>query len=258
MKKLITLLLMSVTCSANAVIISATDVAYVEDFASFAGLGFSPTPGAGQLNSNDWIVQGFSDGSLNFGDTGTTGDFARGSATGSQTTGGVYAFITGGNTILGIQPSAVDFTPGNIQLRVTNGTGQAIDSVAISYNVFSLNDEPRSNSFNFAYSTDASNFITISSADFTSPEAADGLGWTFSSRSLSIATSLAAGSSLILQWYGDDVSGSGARDQFGLDNVSVTLSANGPPVNPVPEPGTLALLGLGLAILRFARQRRVL
>jgi hypothetical protein len=256
MKKLTTLLLLLVACSANAVMIDATDVAYVEDFASFAGLGFSPTPTAGQLNSNDWIVQGFSDGSLNFGETGTSGDFARGSATGSQVTGGVYAFITGGNTILGIQPSGADFTPGNIQLRLTNNTGQAIDSVAIAYDVFALNDEPRANSFNFAYATDPSNFITVSAADFTSQAAADNLGWSFTSRSLTISTSLAAGSSLILQWYGDDVSGIGARDQFGLDNVSVTFSSSGPPVTPVPEPGALGLLALGLAVTGLTGRRK--
>jgi len=64
------------------------------DFNAFNGSGFSPTPSAGQLDSNVIIANGFSSGSLNFGGTSpTTGDYARGIKGAGQSTGGIYAFI---------------------------------------------------------------------------------------------------------------------------------------------------------------------
>lgn len=60
---------------------------------AFAGAGFSPTPAAGQLNSNAFITGGWSDapGSIGFGATSpTTGDFARGINAGATGTGGIW------------------------------------------------------------------------------------------------------------------------------------------------------------------------
>ena len=48
------------------------------DFTGFDGSGFAPAPAAGQLDSDDWRVTGFSAGSGTFGGTHTTNDFARG------------------------------------------------------------------------------------------------------------------------------------------------------------------------------------
>mgnify|MGYP001120387188 CR=1 FL=1 len=63
----------------------------------FDGSGFSPSPVTGQLNSQAWETTGMSDGNSNFGDTETSGDFARGSSTGGETSGGFYAFETSSN-----------------------------------------------------------------------------------------------------------------------------------------------------------------
>ncbi len=48
---------------------------YSEDFQTFNESGFTPTPVAGQLDSDIIIATGFSDGSLAYGGTETTGDF---------------------------------------------------------------------------------------------------------------------------------------------------------------------------------------
>jgi hypothetical protein len=76
---------------------------------------------------------------------------------------------------------------------------------------------------------------------------------------------VADGDFLYLRWTGNDVLGSGSRDEYGLDNIQVTaLMAVEPPTTPpssiVPEPSSgitcslLALFGLGLS--SWTRRRR--
>lgn len=100
------------------------------------GSGFAPSPSTEQLDSNICRVTGLRDGSLEFGDTGATGDFARGSTTGGVTYGGVYAFDLGnGDIALGVQPSSADFTPGEFILKVENTTGSIVSDVYIAYEI---------------------------------------------------------------------------------------------------------------------------
>ena len=74
------------------------DLPFTEDFSSFTGSGFTPTPAAGQLDSDDWSISGFGT-NVAFGGTGTSGDAARGTDTdGGVGTGGVYAFTVSSNT----------------------------------------------------------------------------------------------------------------------------------------------------------------
>jgi hypothetical protein len=236
----------------GALTINALNVAVTEDFTGFTGTGFAPTPSAGQLDSDTWIVTGMSDGDLSFGDTGTLGDYARGTSIGGVATGGVYAFdVGGGNVALGSQPGGSDFTPGSFILQVDNQSGSSATGFQISYDLFVFNDQPRSNSFNFSYSTDNSTFTAVNALDYTSPEAADGSpAWTQIGRSSStISVAIASGSSIYFSWTGDDVAGSGSRDEFALDNISITV---------VPEPSTYAalfgLLGLGFVLVRRRRK----
>ena len=60
------------------------------DFDGFTGTGFQSAPTTGQLDSDDWAVSGFSDGSFDFGGTGTSGDFARGTSDVGVVIGGIY------------------------------------------------------------------------------------------------------------------------------------------------------------------------
>lgn len=198
-----------------------------EDFESFTGAGFAPSPTAGQLDSDTWSVTGLSDGALAFGDTGTSGDFARGSSSGGESTGGIYAFDTGSNVILGVQPGGSDFTPGSFTLRMRNNSGSTVTSVDVAYDIFYYNDKERANSLNLSYSTDGTTFTAVSALDFTTPEAADSPSepdWQSENKSTTISgLSLADGDLFYLRWTGDDESGSGARDEYGIDNISVSV-----------------------------------
>jgi Family of unknown function (DUF5689) len=198
------------------------------DFTGFAGAGFTPSPAAGQLDSDDWVATGLSDGSSTFGGTFTSGDFARGTSGGGVNTGGVYAFDISGNTALGVQPAGSDFTPGTFTLRVQNATGATLNSIDVSYVAYYLNDQPRGNSFNFSYSTDGSSYTGIPALDLVSPDAAAGT-WVANPRSTTIVgITVPNGGLFYLRWTGDDVSGGSNRDEFALDDI--VLGGGGEPM----------------------------
>ena len=209
--------------SANA----ATEMVSI-DFTGFDGSGFSSgagAPPAGQLDSDMWAVTGFSDGDINFQSNCNSGDCARGTSTGGVGTGGIYAFNVGaGDMILGVQPGGSDFTPGTLTLRMRNNTGAVVSSVNVSYDIYYYNDQPRANSLNFAYSTDDSTYTPVPSEDFTTPEAADGSpAWAVDAHSFTLSgLSIPDNGLFYIQWQGDDVSGGGSRDEYGIDNITVT------------------------------------
>ncbi|MEM6502909.1 MAG: hypothetical protein AAF685_13845 [Cyanobacteria bacterium P01_C01_bin.89] len=198
---------------------------FAENFNTFTASGFTPTPGAGQLDSDTYSITNFSEGTLNFGGTETGGDFARGITAGATNTGGIYSFnLGGGNFALGIQPTGGDFTPGSIIVRLENTTGTTINSLDIAYDIVVFNDQPRANSFNFSYSEDGITYTPVPALDFTSVEAAAGIPtFEITPRSTTLTgLNVANGGNFFLNFTGDDVSGSSNRDQFGLDNLIVT------------------------------------
>ena len=220
----------------------------------WAGSGFQSIPSSGQLDSDAWAVTGWSDGSLAFGGTRTTGDYARGTASAPVGTGGMYAFSGGAittGTALGFQPGGSDWAPGTLTLRVQNNTTTTLSSVDLSYIVYVRNDQDRSSSFNFSFSTDDSTYTAVSSLDLTSTAAQDAMGFVSNSRSTTLSGfSLAPGDSIYLRWNGADVAGNGSRDEFGLDNISIAYA--------VPEPSVYMLLGVGILFCgqRFLRRKR--
>lgn len=199
------------------------------DFTGFTGSGFATNPSAGQLDSDIWRVTGLTDGDGVFGGTHTAsgGDFARGSTTGGVTTGGVYAFDHSGvgDVALGVQPTGTDFTPGSITLLVTNNTGTTVSDVFVAYEIWTYNDQPRSNSLNFSWSLDDSSYTSVSALNYATPGAADALPtWQVATRSTTITgINLADGASIYLQWTGAEISGSGMRDEYGIDDIEVRV-----------------------------------
>jgi len=198
---------------------------------AFAGAGFEPnTATAGRLNSNAWAATGMSDGALAFGGTRTTGDYARGAVATPQTTGGIFAYTgaphSAADPALMIQPGGDDWTPGTLTLRIENTGTSNITELVISYLLYNRNDQGRSNSFNFAHSNDDITYTAVPALDFTSPVAADGLGWVIVGTKTTTITglSVAPGAFYYIRWNGDDVGGSGSRDEFGLDDIDLTAT----------------------------------
>jgi len=207
---------------------------YFEDFNAFTAAGFSPTPIAGQLDSDVIIATGFSDGSLNYGDTATTGDFARGIAAGNITTGGVYALDAEGfdedfnpmGISLTAKPEPTDFTPGTFEFKIENATGNILNNFRVSYKVYATNgNTDKSNSIKFSYSTDGSTFNEVPELDYTSPEISVVTGGfppeipIFLTKTTFFSGTVAPGSFIYLRVTGDEISGSGGSDALLIDDV---------------------------------------
>jgi hypothetical protein len=233
------------------------------DFAGFRGAGFSPTPSAGQLDSNVWRVGGMSQGDLPYGAVGATGDFARGTSSGGVTTGGIYAFdVADGQWALGVQATGSDFNPGFLELWIRNASGQSLANWQIDYQLYCRNDQNRSSGWQFSYSTDGSVFTPVAPLDYASPAAKDSQIFQPTSWSSSLPLTLADGQDLFLRWRSADLPGSGSRDEFALDNVAIHVDAPSspepPPLPPpgdpstVPEPSSFMIMGLGTLLLAVA------
>ncbi|MDT8408761.1 MAG: endonuclease/exonuclease/phosphatase family protein [Wenzhouxiangellaceae bacterium] len=203
-------------------------VLFSEDFSAFSGAGFDQPPAAGQLDSSRWRALGFSDGNGSFDGSHIGGDFARGTSSGGVSSGGSYAFETGGaNTALGAQPGGSDFTPGSFDLRLENTTGAPIDALQLSYSVWTFNDQSRANSMNLQWSVDDSTYAAVDALDFSSPADPDSPAtWTETPRSATISDfTLAPGDVIFLRWTSDDVSGGGSRDELGIDDIVINVVA---------------------------------
>lgn len=198
-----------------------------ENYQNFEGKGFSPgaESSTGRLDSNIYRLTGFAQNRFNFGDTHITGVFARGMSPAGATQEGIYSYDTGdGNRAVGIRPGGADWTPGFAAIRLMNNTGNTITSFNVSYDLYVNNDRNRANFVKFSYSLemDDPTFTFINSMYYVSPELADSNGFVRNTRSGSFDITVAPGEYIYLRLSGDDVSGSGGRDEFAIDNLLVT------------------------------------
>ena len=231
---------------------------------AFTAAGFEPAPStAGRLNSNAWATTGWSDSpDLAFGGTKTAGgtDYTRGTTAVSVTQGGIYSFTGAPGSVadpaLMMQPGGSDFTPGTLTLRIQNNGTSLINQLAVSYNIFLRNDNARSNSFNFSYSSDNITYTPVTALDYATPAAADGLGWVAVAGAPSRSTTITGINILptayfYIRWTSDDVSGSGSRDELGLDDINITgsfVSACIAPLNQASLNGVNNLLSTQMDI----------
>ncbi|WP_299098977.1 T9SS type A sorting domain-containing protein [uncultured Winogradskyella sp.] len=203
-------------------------VAFVNE-GQFSGNGISASPAAGELNSSAWATTGMSEGDSNFGDTETSGDFSRGNTSGGVTSGGFYAFeVATGNYGFGAQPTASDWTPGDIVLKSQNKTTQVVTSILVEYTVYVYNNEGRSTAIEFYYGEDENfgSYNYVTDLDVITPIGSDSSPtWVAEQRSTTITgLSIADNDFFYLNWAGFDNGGSGSRDEFALDDIKVTFN----------------------------------
>lgn len=218
---------------------------------AYEGDGFAPNPTTpGRLNSNAWEVKGWSFGNLLFGGTQTVDDFARGPVTGGVITPGMYAYTESPGTVANpamlIQPSAGDFDPGTVALKIKNNGTSNMTQISVNYNLFVLNDENSSSAFNFSHSPDNLVYEAEPLLDYTSPDVADAFQWVnigiAPSRTIIITgLNIAPGGFYYIRWSSFLVSGTGASDEFGLDDIVImgTYGAAAPEINVVAYGATV-------------------
>jgi hypothetical protein len=198
------------------------------------------TPAAGQLDADAWafVKDGTTSGAAASFPGSLTADFTTYTNAGISNTGWGISNISSDRE-LAILPSGSNATPGSITLLITNNTGVTLNELVISYNVRAYNDQGRSNKVEFWYSATnaASSYTEDTAAEFTSTVT---LSSSFESVSRTVtltSLSIANNSSYYIRWFFDDVAGSGSRDEFHLDDISITGNVSSSPT--VIATGTL-------------------
>ncbi|MFT5125806.1 MAG: hypothetical protein ACI9TH_004674 [Kiritimatiellia bacterium] len=249
-------LFMAIAMSDAAVIVSAAYQMFTIDFDDYDGSGFQPGGGAGTFDSNNIHIEGASDGVLNFGDTNSSGDFARGTSSGNETTGGLYNFIAKGVSTFGVQPTATDFNgPGTgdfVEFLFENQLGRSVNNLTLQYDLFQYNNEDRSTSVIPYVSTDGLNYQQAGGLNLTTLEAQSAApAWFVTFQNDSTYIDVDQGDNIYVRFVFSDAGGAGSRDEIGLANVGLLLGSQS-----VPEPQTAALAGLGVLGARYLRRSR--
>lgn len=194
---------------------------------TFAGTGFHPTPASGQSDSDSWAIEGLSDGDLIFGGIGVNGAFAKGQNSGGVTQGGIYSFeVDTDNRALGFQPSSLNLSPGSITLKAKNNSGFTLERLKFSYLLWVYNDQNRSNRIELSYSMDDITYFNIPGSVYFSDGSQDlypswqAIPYTFTIENLSVLP----GAFLYIKWTTEDASGSGSRDEFAIDDITLRIS----------------------------------
>lgn len=190
----------------------------------------TPDPGQLDLNAWDYLVDGnpadvpqavsVFPGTLPAGNGVNVG--------GSLSTG-LNATDINGVRALAIQPTGGHWTSGHLTLRIRNNTGQSMGQLVLSYNAWYFNDAVRSNALKLFYSTTntAGSYVPVSNATVISPTDADAFPqWVGVAVGATIqGFNLPDGGEVYLRWVGEDVSGSGTRDEFAVNALTLTGNA---------------------------------
>jgi cysteine-rich repeat protein len=220
--------------------ISIGDSGATVDFTGFTGGGFTSSPGAGQLDSDDWAISGFSNGDLNFGGTNTSDGYMRKPATmgagagGPATTGapagstnpgpGIYDFYVDqatDNYFLGVFSSTDDFTPGTITARFKNTRAKSIVSMTVAFRVLTWNNTTHTNTLTAHYSTDNATWVDLQLSQSTNGPVDASLSWDSFQKSKPITVTIPVNGNFYLRWTGSDTM-SGDGDSMGIDDIVLT------------------------------------
>ncbi len=198
----------------------------------------STSPGPGQLDFNGWnwvndaAPSAAAQGPANFPGALPNGN---GVGTAGSLVGGISAVDINGTRALAVQPTTGVWTSGNLTLRAVNNTGGALEQLAVDYTLFVYNDQARSSDVRFYYSLTAAqdSWVEVLTAAVTSAVDPDATpAWVASTISTTLSGfSMNPGDVIYLRWVGNDVGGSGTRDEFALGNIILTPeAATGPNV----------------------------
>src|SRR5690606_32265523 len=122
-----------------------------------------------------------------------------------------------------------------------------ITQLQLSYDIFFRNDQARNTYLNFSWSYNHTTYTAVPGLNFTTPAAADAIGWQLASgpapsRSTTLnGLNILPGSYFYLRWsIGDGPTGSGARDELGLDNISINAVYGPPCTQPTTQASAVA------------------
>ena len=181
-----------------------------EDFNSFEGT-YASLPKSMMVSNDGTNLMSASDS-----------DF-RGINDGDLSTGGCYAWEVGTNDFaLGYQPTTSEFTPGFFEVCFSNSSDITYRFIKVEYDFVVLNNENRSSKLQLQFHLMDGRIGGLSTA--TTEEAEDKPAEWNSIRAacrVQPPEPIAPGEVFKLRWYGDDSSGSGARDEHGIDNIYV-------------------------------------
>ncbi|MBK6902820.1 MAG: hypothetical protein IPH04_08405 [Saprospirales bacterium] len=117
-----------------------------------------------------------------------------------------------------------------------NTTGLTLNTLDIAYDILYRNDGNRSSTLNFSHAAGPEGiipavFTDVAALNFSTPAASSGTSVVTVNKSETLTgLSLLDGNCLYIRWNTNDLAGSGQRDEFGLDNISVALEGIDSPV----------------------------
>lgn len=235
--------------------VALTGGTYAESFDSMATTGTAPPSGWRMLTSPTGSNSTW---------TNATGISASGVAALTATAGGLTATTTPGSTnnngfnaalspsatgdrVLATSPTTT--AGGAIEVALTNQTGAAITGLTVSFDTVRYTAATNANELPGYWlfsSVDGTSWANVG----TNPTIAtvpNTVGVTSSGPfTFDLASSVAAGQTFYLRFVDDNAAQTSPDQILGLNNVSIL---------PVPEPGTLAILGAGLAAASWRRAR---
>ncbi len=233
------LLLVQGSASAQQALSGGNVIQY--DFSDFTAAGFAPEPATGQLDSDEWIATRVLGLNFNFGDTSANQDFANGPSVGGESEGGIWAFApvpgqcaSGNQTMLGVQPSNMTFSPGSFRLQIQNNTGAALSEIHLQYALSWFNDSGRSMIHSVqVLQVDSlgaeTGSVAVPSLTVETPVDADAvIAWDGRCQSAVIDLSsipIANGNNVVIVFAVDDGNGSGTRDELAFGEVQVATMA---------------------------------
>lgn len=246
---------MPATVSA-AISITSFGTAYTEDFNTLAIVGTTNT-----ALPTGWALHEVGSSSA------VNQQYAAG--TGSDSAGDVYSFGAGGSTERAFGTLFSGTNTPTIGASFTNNAGGTLTTLDISYTGemwrAGVTDRGAADRLDFQYSLDATSLTTgtwidVDGLDFNSPNVnatAGALNGNSAANQASLTQlitglSISNGITFWIRWNEFNIS-PGADDGLAVDDFSLTARGD---IASVPEPGTLALLGLGLGFAGLTASRR--